>query len=302
MTQAKQGLAVLVASVITCSPGFVFANDSRTVDCSRGGSIVEVLERSDRGRPLTLAVLGTCREGVTITRDDVSLVGDAATSTILGSVTIDGGRRALIEGVSITNPAGNGVTVINGGSATLRNNHISDSSGYGLIVRNGSFAVVNDNFLERNGVVNQTDVDASGIAVAQGSTVRAARNQFRDNANAGIEVFDNSFYRSEGDAIVMRTAAPAGRSAVDTFRNGLVDLRGVSVTGNVFVNQQSQLQARNLEGPTGTSTFTGNIGVSVLSFLRLRAGVVRQQSTLSCGGGFSVCQCDGFAACPVAVP
>jgi hypothetical protein len=94
----------------------------------------------------------------------------------------------------------------------------------------------------------------------------------------------------------MRTSAP-GRSAVDTFRAGLVDLRGVTVTGGIFVNQQAQLQVRN----TGViSTIIGNISVNTLSFLRLRTGVNAGASTLNCQvSTFSVCVCDGGAICPV---
>jgi hypothetical protein len=60
-------------------------------------------------------------------------------------------------------------------------------------------------------------------------------------------------------------------------------LRGVTVSGNVFVNQQSQLQARN-----------------PLAFLRLRAGVLRSASTVGCFVS-SICRCDGLPGnvCPV---
>jgi parallel beta-helix repeat protein len=272
-------------------------SDTVLVDCSTGASINEALGKKNPDRPLKVLIRGGCAENVTINRDDLTLEGDGG--SIAGSITIDGARRAVVAGLSITNPFGDGLTVINGGSATIRNNRIEDSAGYGIFLRNAAFAIVNENTLLRNGIINPTTVDASGIGVSLASTVRAARNEIRENANSGVEVFDNSVYRSDGDVIAMRTSAP-GRSAVDTFRNGLVDLRGVTVNGNIFVNQQSQLQARNLEN--ATSTITGNIGVSALSFLRLRAGVVRAASTLSCGAQFSVCQCDGFPSCPVIVP
>lgn len=291
MTHAKQRLVVLFAALFASSPGVAIGdNDSFTVDCSRGQTIADGLGEKHPDRPLTVVVRGTCMEDILITRDDVALVGDGG--SITGSVTLDGARRALIAHLSITNPAGDGVTVVNGSSATIRNNEINDSSGYGLFVRNASFAHVNDNKMLRNGIVNNTNVDASGIGVGHNSTVRALRNEIRDNANTGVEVFEGGFYRSEGDEIAQRTSAP-GRSAVDVFRRGHVELRDVTVTGQVFVNQQSHLQARNVV--TGSS-FTGNINVSGLSFLRLRAGVQRT-GVLSCASGtgsFAVCQCDGF--------
>jgi len=295
---------LVVSLLIACSPAVALADaDSRTVDCAQGESIADALQKKKFDRPLTVTIRGACTENVAFTQDDITLQGDGG--SITGSVTVDGARRAVVAGLGISNPTGNGVTITNGASATLRDNHIDDSSGYGVFVRHASFAVVNDNTMLRNGIVNNTDVDASGIAVAQGSMVRAARNTIGDNANSGVEVFDNSTYRSEGDTITMRASAP-GRSAVDTYRAGLVDLRGATVTGHVFVNQQAQFQSRNLEGQV-TTLSNGNISVSGLAFFRLRAGVVRAASTLGCNsapGSFAVCVCDGFAGsvCPVAVP
>lgn len=297
MTQSKQRLAVILVCIL--APASATAdNDTKVVDCSAGGSIQEAVGSKAPDRPLTVVVRGTCLEGVAITRDDVSLIGEGGGPTIRGSITVDGARRAVIASLTVSNPAGDGITITNGGSATIRNNHVDDSTGYGLFLRHASFAIVNDNTFLRNGAVNPANADASGIGVAMGSVVRASRNEMSGNLNAGIEVFDNSTYRSEGD-----TVAGNGRSAVDTFRSSYVDLRDVTAIGQVLVNQQSQLQARNV-GPQGSS-FTGNINVNQLSFLRLRAGVARHTSALSCNAvTFALCQCDGFLgnACPVVVP
>lgn len=292
-------LVFLLGSLLACSPGVALGDsDMVVVDCSRGESIRDALGKKNPERPLVVVIRGACTERVTIRQDDVALEGDGG--SIAGSVTIDGARRAVVAGLTITNPAGDGVIVANGASATIRNNRIDDNAGYGVFLRNAAVAIVNENTMLRNGIINPTTIDASGIGVGMGSTVRALRNEIRENANTGIEVFDNSVYRSDGDIIAMRTSAP-GRSAVDTFRAGYVDLRGATVDGHVFVNQQSQLQVRNLEG--ATSTITGNIGVGQLSFLRLRAGVIRVASALSCStSSFSVCQCDGFPTCPVFQP
>lgn len=291
---ATKRLIFLLGSLFACAPGIALADaDTRVVDCPGGDSIQRALEEKKADRPLTVVIRGVCTEAVTVKQDDVTLEGDGG--GIDGAVTIDGGRRAVIAQLTIRNPAGDGVTVANGGSATIRNNHIDDNAGYGVFLRNAAFAIVNDNTMLRNGIVNPTTIDASGIGVALGSMVRASGNEIRENANTGIEVFDNSTYRSEGDTIAMRGSV-SGRSAVDTFRAGYVDLRGVTVNGQVIVGQQSQLQVRNLEG--STSTITGNIGVSGLSFLRLRAGVVRVGALSCVAASFSICQCDGFPSCP----
>jgi parallel beta-helix repeat protein len=294
MSFLRNSSTVLVGSFMLLSAAVALGDDDTiVVDCSRGDSIQQALGKKIPDRPLTIVIRGTCNEEVTVKQDDVTLEGDGG--AIAGSVTINGGRRVVVAGLTITNPTGDGVTVANGGSATIRGNHIDNNAGYGVFLRNAAFAIVNNNTMLNNGVINPTTVDASGIGVALGSTVRALENEIRENANTGIEVFDNSTYRSDGDIIAMRTSAP-GRSAVDTFRAGYVDLRRVSVNGVVQVNQQSQLQVRNVAG-FDPSTITGNIMASGLSFLRLRSGVVRSSSTLSCVA-LSICACDGFPSCP----
>ena len=76
-------------------------------------------------------------------------------------------------------------------------------------------------------------------------------------------------------------------------------VRGVTATGNVDVNQQSQFQVRVVAGFVG-STLSGNINVVALSFMRLRTGVAHAGSR-NCGigpgfftkpGNFAVCQVD----------
>jgi hypothetical protein len=237
-----------------------------TINCSAGSSIGGAIAGEDGKQSLELRLQGDCLEHVLIKRDDVTLKGDGDGATITGSVTIDTGRRALIADLTVTNAAGDGVTVVNGGSATVRGSHIVDNGGYGISLRNGSFALVEGSVLSRNG---RTNVEASGMFVGTGSMARGLRNTMEGNANAGIEVGDSGTYRSEGDTV---TSSPSGRVSLDVYRASLVDVRGVTATGNVDVGQQSQLQVRNVAG-LPISSITGNIVVGSQSFLRLRSGV-----------------------------
>lgn len=260
-------VAGCLAALVIAAPAV--ADDSKTVDCSRGKSVGEVLaDKARRHKPLVLRVQGVCTEHVIIYGDDVTLEGDGVGAGIAGSVTIDGGRRAVIAGLAITNPTGDGVLVINGASAIIRDSNISDNGGSGLAVRNASFAQVERNVLSRNG---RTITQASGIFLGIASTARGLDNVMEDNRNAGIEAGDNSTYRSDGDVF---TAAPSGRAALDIYRASYVEVRRATVTGLVDLNQQSQFQVRNVAG-FGASTVTGEIRVSGgFSFLRLRSGVV----------------------------
>lgn len=279
----------MLKRILTCSVALAIAapavaDQQIAVDCSTG-TIGQVLgDKGDKNRPLLLRVRGNCAEHVIIERDDVTLEGDGAGVTITGSVTVDTGRRAVIANLTVWNATGDAVTVVNGGSATIRGSNMADNGGYGVSVRNGSFALVEDSLLSRNG---RTNTAASGIFAGTGSTVRGLRNTMEGNANAGIEVGDNSTYRSEGDTV---TSLPSGRVSLDVYRASLADVRGVTATGNVDVNQQSQLQVRNVAGFVG-STISGNIVVGALSFMRLRTGVVLNGAR-SCNGPFAVCQVD----------
>jgi hypothetical protein len=256
-----------------------------TVTCSDGKSISGAIAGEDGKQPLVLDVQGNCSEHVQIKRDDVTLQGNAGGATITGSVTIDTGRRALIAGLTVTNADGDGVTVVNGGSSTLRGSNVVDNGGYGVSVRNGSFALVEDSVLSRNGRIN---TEASGIFVGTGSMARGLRNTMEGNANAGIEVGDNSTYRSEGDSV---TSLPSGRVSLDVYRASLADVRGVTATGNVDVNQQSQFQVRNVAN-FPVSRVTGNIVVGALSFMRLRTGVLHTGGRNCNITAFAVCQVD----------
>jgi hypothetical protein len=286
-------LRVLMCSVALAVAAPAIADQEVVVDCSEG-TVGEVLGRKgDKGKPLVLRVRGNCAEHVIIERDDVTLEGDGAGGTITGSVTVDTGRRAVISNLTVWNATGDAVTVVNGGSATIRGSNMVDNGGYGVSVRNGSFALVEGSILSRNG---RTNAEGSGIFVGTGSMARGLRNTMEGNANAGIDAGDNGTYRSEGDTI---TSFPSGRVSVDVYRASLVDVRGVTATGNVDVNQQSQFQVRNVAGFVG-SAVNGNITVGALSFMRLRTGVAHV-GTRNCGSGpgfftnpgnFAVCQVD----------
>jgi parallel beta-helix repeat protein len=257
------------------------ADQPITVDCSNGETIGEVLSgKAHKDKPLVLMIRGTCHENVTVGRDDVALEGDVPGAAIFGSVTIDAARRVSVSRLSVTNPAGDGISVENGASATVRDSTIAENGGHGIAVLNASFAIVERNILSGNGRTRA----GSGLFLAYGSTARGLDNILEDNTASGIDVGDSSNYRSDGDRATMR---PGSTAAVDIYRAGFVDLRRTKVNGIVFVNQQSQLQVRNVDG-FAASELNGTINVGSLAFMRLRTGVVRT-GTLNC---FALCQID----------
>jgi len=288
---------MLKLQVLSCTVALAIAATAAAetipVDCSKRAINDVLAGKDEKGKPLVLQVRGNCAEHVIIDRDDVTLEGDASGATIDGSLKIDNARRVVVANLTVTNPGGDGITLTNGASATLRGNTVVLNGGHGVVVFNGSYAVVERNLLSNNG---RTNVQSSGIILNYGSMARGLENVMEGNANAGIEVGDHSTYRSDGDTA---TSAPSGRVALDIYRAGFVDVRRVTATGNVDLNQQSQLQVRNVAG-FPASTITGNFVVSGLSYLRLRSGVTHVGSR-NCGVGtgffpvsasFYVCQVD----------
>jgi hypothetical protein len=140
IAQAKQRLVFVLGFLFAALPGISLADaDSVIVDCP-GQSIQDALGKKNPDRPLTVVIRGVCMEPVTIKHDDVTLEGDGG--TVAAGVAIDGARRVVVAGLTITNPAGDGVTVTNGGSATISNNHIDDNAGTASFLRHASFAIV----------------------------------------------------------------------------------------------------------------------------------------------------------------
>src|SRR3972149_822324 len=83
------------------------------VDCVKGQTIAKALEREDERKPLIVIVQGTCNENVVMTRDDVTLQGDAAAGgAVVGvdpaqaTVQIDGGRGGVLEHLSVSRGGG----------------------------------------------------------------------------------------------------------------------------------------------------------------------------------------------------
>ena len=279
---------MLKMQLLGCAVAFAIAATAAAetipVDCSKR-TINDVLAGKDeKGKPLVLQLRGSCSEHVIIDRDDVTLEGDAGGASINGSLTIDNARRAVVANLTVTNPSGNGITVTNGASATIRGSSVVFNGGHGVMVINGSYAIVERNVLSNNG---RTNVNSSGIILSYGSTARGLENVMEANANGGIEVGDDSTYRSDGDTA---TSAPTGRVALDIYRAGFVDVRRVTATGNIDLTQQSQLQVRNVAG-FAPSTITGNILVRGFSYLRLRSGVVHN-GVRDCPGIQVICQVD----------
>ncbi len=301
----KRSMA-MIAAVAACvlSTAAPAAAVTLNVNCNAPGRTIGAALANPLGRstPLVLRIRGTCSENITIDRDDVTLEEGLAGATILGGIIIDNARRVVVADLTITgsptSPAADGILVTNGSSATIRSNIITGHQFYGILVQHGSFARVEQNQVRNNGLFI-SDGDG-GIGVRLNSNVRALENTIEDNFVSGLQVFDSSSYRSEGDTIKMSTATPPPGvifDAVNIFRGGgYADLRRVTVSGQVSVQEQSQLQFRSavLNNITVNSTVGGNISVGRLSYFRQRGTTLVGSVTIS---NLSIAQSDVNFSC-----
>jgi hypothetical protein len=75
--------AVALTAIWTLPSASAQAN-TFTVDCNRGQKLANALRQGDFRKPLVINVRGTCREFVTIARDNVTLRGDPAAELVAG--------------------------------------------------------------------------------------------------------------------------------------------------------------------------------------------------------------------------
>ena len=181
-------LATAVAlTAIGVLPGARAQSNTHTVDCNRGQKIATALQQGDFRKPLLIKVRGTCREFVSVTRDDVTLRDDPTAElhapTQNRDLVIIEARGVTLENLTLT-----------GGSYGVRNNQ-----SFSLIISNcviqgarsdGVHGFVGDARLMHTTVRN---AGGAGVYLARGASAGIAQNsQVVGNAGAGILADRNS--------------------------------------------------------------------------------------------------------------
>jgi len=153
---AKQRLTFLLGFLFASLPGIALADsDSVIVDCARGRSIQDALGKKNPDRPLTVVIRGACNGDVTVTRDDVTLVGEGA--AVNGTISIVGARRVLIQTLTVSSPNGAGISGTDNAAFTVEDSTIVRNATEGVMVRNGAHATLRRNRLADNGVAGLPD-------------------------------------------------------------------------------------------------------------------------------------------------
>ncbi len=228
--------------------GTADAAPPNVVDCdaNNGNSIQAAVDFAFG--PTTIFFAGTCDETVTITKDDIALDGQGV-GTVSGSIVFDGAHRGAVRNATVTGP-GSGIVATNGASVTIEDNSVTDNVADGIGVFNGAYASITNNTITGNGRADHFD---AGIQVAR-AVARGQGNTISDNDYAGVEVFNFGTYRTgsllspsqpdnDGPFETISVGA-SGVVAVELGQMSFVDIRQVTVTGNVLVGRQSMLQVR----------------------------------------------------------
>jgi hypothetical protein len=181
----------------------------RVVHCGAGESVAAALAQGARTwGPLTITIVGTCRETVVIARDATTLQGatsgDGLDGTALGRdlVQVAAQRVALRRLTLRTHETA--VVVASGASLEASDLDI-DGAGFGVTLQGGSTGVLG-NATIRNSTYTQLlaegaylrldgclieDGHADGVAVS-GGTASISHCTIRRHASWGLSVFDNA--------------------------------------------------------------------------------------------------------------
>lgn len=272
-----------------------------SVDCSKNQTITSAIEKGDYGKPLLIRIRGTCKESVSIARDNVTLEGEpgigatieapdnssdvvniSGNGVTLVNLTLVGGNngirnrraRVTVDNCVIQDSAGDGVRSMFGDHLTLGDSTIQRAAGNGVSIgRNGAGVISNSQILESIG---------SGIYAVRGASISARGNTIRGNHANGI-FLDGASYGDFGANEIIENQQhgmliQGGSTAYiddSTIANNQWD--GVHAylgsTLNLFGNQVIQNQASGVVGNAHStvqivsSQINGNTGDGIVMML-----------------------------------
>lgn len=231
-------LAALAAAIAVAgwnSPSSAAQPQSFSVDCSKGQTVAAALDRGDERKAMILTVQGTCNENVLITRDDVTLQGDAS-------------KGAVINGASASP------------TITVRANSVTLNR---LTVRGGSQGI---SLAGANNVgITNSDVQfaaSQGINIVGSSAVSVVGSSVQNNTRSGITAVQSNV------AITQTQVSNNAGDGVRAFRGSSVSVTGSTVSSNVFGGVNIQSSEATIDG----STIAGN-GTDPSLAANLRLGV-----------------------------
>jgi len=263
----------MLATLATVLPIPARADNSGkiTIRCDKSKTIADALAQQ-QGGPLTVEVVGTCFEHVTVRRSDVTFVAGAPGAAIQGTdskvdtLTVIADRFVL-DGLSVSGGR-NGIVVTGGSQAQLRNCTARASGsgivgGIGILFSQGASGSVDS--------CNSSGNPADGIML-DGAIVAMTNSTFKGNARNGVFVFGASTSRiGFTNAFVPgpNIISDNGANGIHLTQNSLGLIFGNTVTGN-GTNPNSPLGRfgvllfHSRADLPGRNTITGNFGAGIL--------------------------------------
>ena len=190
--------------------------DSVIVDCALGQTIQDALGKKNPDRPLTVAIRGACTQNVSVTRDDVALIGEGG--VVNATISIVGARRILIRTLTVSSPIGAGLFVTDNAAVTVEDSFLDGNGTDGIVVRNGAQATLRRNHLAENGRAGVPDT-GRGIHASHGGSVDAEDNTIADNRSDGVGVYNNSYARLVRNTIERNGRFETGDAGVQLGRS-----------------------------------------------------------------------------------
>ena len=217
MAQAKQRLVFVLVLLFASVPAIALADrDSVIVDCARGRSIQDALGKKNPDRPLEVVIRGACSGNVTVTRDDVTLLGEGG--TVNGTISIAGARRVLIRTLTVSSPDGPGIFGIGNAAFTVEDSVLERNGTDGVVASNGAHATLKRNRIADNGRAGMPDT-GRGIHATHAGSVDAEDNTIVDNRSDGVGLYNDSYARLVRNTIENNGRAAAGDAGVQLGRS-----------------------------------------------------------------------------------
>ena len=269
--QKENGSVRIVSSAALCHPvetAVTLATPPHptveTVNCGTGQVLQQAINAADPTQPLTITILGTCAETVSISRDHVTLTSGSAGSGINGGLDVGGGRWVNLQGIKISGSGANGFAIfaVDGALVNGQNNQIDgnvyaeqdtdlgfgsltmDGCSHGLNAQWGSVIEVSggsisgcteeavhagsDSGIWLDGVTVSGSANP-GVAVDGGSTVTLSDDVLSNDAGDGGPAINDD----DGSVSVSNTSVSGSDIGLQVNDGGHADVNGTSViSGN----------------------------------------------------------------------
>jgi hypothetical protein len=268
MRSLKARLVVGAAVIIAGGIGVAYATAASTdgpqsvtvtVHCGVfGQSVQQAINKADPNQPLTVNIIGTCKESVTINRDNVTLNASAPGAGIQAApggnaLSLNDARRINLNQLTLTG-GNNTLSASNGSVFSGDQLHINGASNEGVTVAFGSSGQLG------NSVVNNAGRD--GVSAYNGGSISVSGGTISNSGGYGVKAAMGGT-ASLGGGLVVSHSAFIG---VDASFAG-----SIQITGNTTVETSG---GAGVYSEQGGAIFLNGVGGPLLIENNAQQGIV----------------------------